>query len=120
MSANTLINFAQGGATMNVDSGGVIAIDAASGLTIGGVANSGAVRGAIVTISAGQAAANAVAITTGFSTIAAAFVMVLDTGNNVVTSDADVTISGGTLTVADGSTYNTVEAYKLHWIAVGV
>lgn len=118
--SNTKVYFDQGGNTLNVDSGGVIAVDAASGLTIGGVAISGNVRAGITTVSAAQASANAVAITTGLTTITAVQVMVLNTGNNVVTSDADITFSGGTLTVADGSTYNTVEDYLIHWIAVGV
>ncbi len=116
----TKVYIDQGGDTLNVDSGGVIAIDALSGLTIGGVAALGVVRAGIVTVSAAQASANAVAITTGLTTITAVQVMVLNTGNNVVTSDADITFTGGTLTVADGSTYNTVENYLIHWIAVGV
>lgn len=33
-------------------------------------------------------------------------VLVLDSGNNVSTSDIDVTFSGTTVTLADGSSYN--------------
>lgn len=36
-----------------------------------------------------------------------------------VTSDADITWSGGNLTVADGSTYNTVAGQVVNWIASG-
>lgn len=40
------------------------------------------------------------------STIRGAVVMVLDSGNNVATSDIDVTWSGNTLTLADGASFN--------------
>jgi len=35
-----------------------------------------------------------------------AFLQVRDTGNNIVTTDADVTFTGNILTIADGSTFN--------------
>ncbi|MFQ5641791.1 MAG: hypothetical protein ACE5IR_27770 [bacterium] len=40
------------------------------------------------------------------STIRGAVVTVLDSGNNVATSDIDVTWSGNTLTLADGASFN--------------
>lgn len=116
---NTLVYFPQGGASLEVASGGSINVASGGTIKYNGVADTGATRGGIITVSAAQASANAVAITTGFATVSAINVQVLNTGNNVVTSDADITISGGTVTVADGSTYNTVENYLIHWIAVG-
>ncbi len=115
---NTLVYFPQGGESMQVASGGVIEVQEGGLIAYNGVIQP-VVAGAIVTISAAQASANAVVIDTGLTTISAVNIQVLNTGNNVVTSDADITISGGTVTVADGSTYNTVENYLLHWIAVG-
>lgn len=71
------------------------------------------------TITGGEAAANTLTIDTGLSSITTHIVQILDSGNNVVTSDADITKSGGNLTVADGATYNTTSGYKIHWIVVG-
>lgn len=42
----------------------------------------------------------------GLSVIHGAIIQVLDSGNNVATTDADVTWSGNVLTLADGSTFN--------------
>src|SRR5574341_282968 len=42
----------------------------------------------------------------GLALIRGAVVQVLDSGNNVATTDADITWSGNTLTIADGSTFN--------------
>lgn len=70
------------------------------------------------TVTAGEASANAVAIDTGLSTITSAIVQVLNAGN-VATSDADVTWSDGILTIADGSTYNTVAGYVINYIVAG-
>lgn len=116
---NTKVYLPQGGNSLEVASGGSINIASGGSLKYNGVANTGATRAGIITVSAAQASANAVAITTGLATVGAVNIQVLNTGNNVVTSDADITISGGTVTVADGSTYNTVENYLIHWIAVG-
>lgn len=117
--SNTLVYFPQGGETLEVASGGIINVQTGGAIKYNGVANTGVVKAGITTVSAAQASANTVAITTGLTSITAVQVMVLNTGNNVVTADADITFSGGTLTVADGSTYNTVENYLIHWIAVG-
>lgn len=114
-----LVYFPQGGETLEVASGGIINIQTGGAIKYNGVANTGVVKAGLTTVSAAQASANTVAITTGLTAITATQVMVLNTGNNVVTSDADITFSDGTLTVADGSTYNTVENYLIHWIAVG-
>lgn len=85
-----------------------------------GAASGKMINGGSVTISAAQASANSVSIAHGLTTPASWIVQVVDTGNNVVTSDADVTLSGANLIVADGSTYNTVENYIIRWIAFGV
>lgn len=69
---------------------------------------------------AGEASANTMTLTTGLTTIVSAIVQVLDAGNNVVTTDADVTFSGGNIIVADGSTYNTVAGQIVKYIACGV
>lgn len=59
------------------------------------------------------------AIATSLSAIAAAIVQIVDSGNQVVTSDADITWSGATLTVADGSSFTCTDTYKVRWIAHG-
>lgn len=46
-------------------------------------------------------------------------IQVLDSGDRVVTSDADVTASGGTLTVADGASFNLTAGYIIHYIVFG-
>jgi len=56
---------------------------------------------------------------TGLATVVAHVIQVLDATNNEVTVDADVTEAAGTITVADGVTYNTVAGQLIHWIAVG-
>lgn len=123
---NTLIYFTQGGSaltvasggTVTIQSGGTLAVSAASGLTIAGVANTGAVRGTAATVSAGEDTANTKSITTGFSTITAKVVQILRS-NVPVTGDAVITVSGGTLTVADGATYVLTSGDVINWIAVG-
>lgn len=50
--------------------------------------------------------------------IKGALVQVLDSGNNVATSDIDVTWSGNTLTLADGSTFNLDAAGHNIYVAV--
>lgn len=70
------------------------------------------------TVTSGEASANAVVIDTGLDTITGAICQVLNAGN-VATSDADITWSGSDLTIADGSSYNTVAGYVINWIAFG-
>ncbi len=51
-------------------------------------------------------------------TITGAIVQILNSGNNVATSDADITWSGNTLTIANGSSYtmaSTDNIYTLVW-----
>lgn len=71
------------------------------------------------TVTSADASANASAIVTGLKSIDSVIVQVKSSGNNVLTSDADITHSGGTITVADGSTYNTTAGYIVSWLAVG-
>ena len=51
--------------------------------------------------------------------ILSVIVQVLDSGNNVVTSDADITFSGNTVTVADGSSFSLADTYIIHVLARG-
>ncbi len=126
MSANTLINFAQGGATLNVDSGGVIAIDAASGLTIGGVAITGNVRAGEVTLDG----SNPTPVTTGLATISSV-ALTLKTASTPGDDPSWLSYdtSGGTLNIYawknTGGTDPTLVASTsstavVGWVAVGV
>lgn len=51
-------------------------------------------------------------------TIRGAMIQALSSGNNVVTTDADVTWSGNVLTIADGSTFNLDESGQVIYGAV--
>lgn len=70
------------------------------------------------TVVAADDTANTVALDTGLSSITVALVQVVRSGK-ASTSDAAVSWSGGTLTVADGSTYVLTTGDVLNWIAVG-
>lgn len=85
-----------------------------------GVAAGKILNGGSHITTAGEAAANTLSIAHGLTTVASVIVMVLDAGNNVVTADADVTIAGANIVIADGATYNTVENQIIKWIAFGV
>lgn len=69
-----------------------------------------------VTIS-GTTTSEAIAFPT-FSTIRGVMVQVLDSGNNVATTDIDVTWSGSTVTLADGTTFNLDAAGHTIYILV--
>ena len=77
------------------------------------------IKGGSHSTTAGEASGNTLSIATGLSSITTAIVQVLNSGNNVVTTDADITFSAGTIVVADGSSYNTVEGQIIKWIAIG-
>ena len=47
-------------------------------------------------------------------------ILVLDSGNNVSTSDVDVTISGTTVTIADGSSYDLAATDTIYLTVYGV
>lgn len=103
MSYNTLVHIPQGGATLNW----------------GDVAQTGCVRAGKHTVTSWQASANAATFASGLTTVSGYIVSVLRS-NVTVTSDAVITESNGTISVADGSTYNVTENDVIHWIAVGV
>jgi len=75
------------------------------------------------TVTSGEASANTLTITLSdaMAVVEGGIVQVLDSGNNVVTSDADITFGGsaGTLTVADGSTFNLTAGYVVSYIVWG-
>lgn len=58
-------------------------------------------------------------IATNLTTISTAIVQVVDSGDNVVISDADITWSGANITVADGGTFACTSGYKVRWFAFG-
>jgi len=106
----------QGGDKLVVDSaaGGAIAW----GTDSTNVSMTGCVRADAHTVTDAQATANKAEITTGLTTVEALSVMILRSGK-VATSDAAVSESSGTLTVADGSTYDVTKDDVIHWIAIG-
>ena len=55
-----------------------------------------------------------------FSRITGAVVQVLDNGNNIVTSDADITWSGNVLTIANGSSFSLAATYTANCIVWGI
>lgn len=77
------------------------------------------IAGGSYTVQTADATANTLTIPSGLTSIASVVVQVIDAGNNVVTADADVTISAGNIVVADGATYNTVAGFIVRWVAVG-
>jgi len=62
----------------------------------------------VVTPSSAEESANTLSVDLSryFHTIKGVQITILDSGNNVATSDVDVTWSGTTVTIADGSSYN--------------
>lgn len=122
---NTLINLEQGGATLNVDSGGVIAVDAISGLTVGGVAATGVVKSGTVTLDG----TNPTPVTTGLTTVTSAVACIKtatapgDDPNLVTVDYSDGTLNiyawkntGGTDPTLVASTNSSA---TIDWIAVG-
>jgi hypothetical protein len=83
------------------------------------LAMSGSVRAAQHTVTSGEASAHTMAITSGATSIVAQFVQILRSGA-AVTGDAAISVSGGTITVADGaSTYAVTAGDVVNWLAVG-
>jgi len=66
-------------------------------------------------VTAGEDSANSAAIATGKADATAFIVQIFRSGANVA-HDAAVSISDGTLTVADGSTYALTTADVINWI----
>ena len=103
-SYNTTVNIPQGG----------------DALYWGDVAQTGCVRAGKHTVTSAQVTASAATFATGLTTVSGYIVAVLRS-NVTVTSDAVITESAGTISVADGgTTYNVTENDVIHWIAVGV
>lgn len=68
---------------------------------------------------AGDDSAGAATIDTGLSSVRTFFVDILRSDVSVK-ADADLSVSGGTLTVADGSaTYAVTAGDVIHWLAIG-
>lgn len=59
-------------------------------------------------------------VVAGLSKVTAAIVQITDSGGNVVTSDVDITYSGNTITIADGSSFSLADTYVATIIAWGV
>jgi hypothetical protein len=110
---------AESGGSITVASGGDLTLAAGATFSVNGAAQKSVVGG-IHTVTAGEASAGTLDIVTGLTTLSAFPVMVLDTGNNVITADADITNTTGTLTIADGSSFAVTENYLIHWLALGV
>lgn len=70
-------------------------------------------------VTTAEASAGSVSIATRLRRITNAIVQVVDSGNNVVTSDADISWSDGTLIVADGSTFAVTATYVIRYLAFG-
>ena len=68
------------------------------------------------TVTSGEASANTVAISTGKAD-ATSFIVQILSSDVVVGGDAAISLASGVLTVADGSTYNTVAGDVINWIA---
>ncbi len=70
------------------------------------------------TMDADDATASSATIPTGLTAPDTFQVMVLTAGGNVVITDADITISGANLVVADGAaTFAVTDTYVVHWMA---
>lgn len=119
--ANSTIQGGNGDYTVDAD--GFVTVDSrdVGALLTAGFLIVDAVRvvASATTVSAGQATANAAVIQTGLTSVTALSVMILRAGN-VVTSDADVTFTGGAVTVADGASYNMTAGDVIHLIGAGV
>ena len=59
-------------------------------------------------------------VVAGLSKVTAAIIQITDSGGNVVTSDVDITYSGNTITIADGSSFSLADTYVATIIAWGV
>lgn len=69
-------------------------------------------------VTSGEGAAHSAALATGLTSVATQFVQILR-GGKVATSDAAVSVSGGTITVGDGSTYALTAGDVVNWLAIG-
>lgn len=70
------------------------------------------------TVTSGEDTANTCSIASGLTTVSAINVMILRAGA-VVTGDAAVSVSIGTVTVANGDTYVLTAGDVIHWMVAG-
>lgn len=126
-SHNTKCGILQDGEVIFVKSGGTLQLESGSAVTLAGVDKTDEFAAALaLTVKAGaysmdadDATANSATIASGLASITTVICQVVDSGNNVVTSDADITTSSGNIVVADGSTFNVTDGYVVRWIAIG-
>lgn len=122
---NTLVYFPQGGATLEVKSGGIINVQTGGAIKYNGVASTGVIKSGTVTLDG----SNPTPVTTGLTTVVTGLVSMKSTatpGDDPVYFTVDY--SGGTLNVYAwknttgtdptlvASTNNTV---TIDWVAVG-
>ncbi|RMG04686.1 MAG: hypothetical protein D6726_02910 [Nitrospirae bacterium] len=71
--------------------------------------------------SSSEASAGTLSVTiTQLVRITGAMVQVLDSGNNVATSDIDVTWSGNVLTLANGSSFSLAATQNIYCVVWGI
>ena len=77
----------------------------------------------IHTVTSAEATANTLTIdlSNDMAAVEDGVIQIKDSGNNVVTADADITFGGsaGTVTIADGSTLNLTAGYTISYIVFG-
>lgn len=106
----------QGGGQWTI--GGKLNFEAGGALAIAGTPINFPTSGAH-TVTSGEATATTLDIVTGLTTVNAQVVQVLRSGA-VVTADAAISASGGTLTVANGgATFTLTAGDVINWIAMG-
>lgn len=77
------------------------------------------VTGISYTLLSADATANGVTIATGLTSIYMALCQVVTSANVVGTSDAKIQWSSGSLSILDGSSYNTVAGSKVRCVVTG-
>ena len=105
-----------------VDGDGIVEVDSRAATALIGqgfsfVGNLVATGGRHVA-TAGEATDNTLDINTKMTVVSSQNIQALRAGN-VVTSDADVTVAAGVITVADGSTFNITAGDVINWMAFG-
>ncbi len=120
----SLVSDASGDNTKAMMGDGTFAVVAIAANNLTDVVSASSARGNLGvhanrhTVTAGEDTAATADIATGGSSISAQIVQILRSGA-VVTGDAVVSTSAGTLTVADGATYVLTAGDVINWIAIG-
>ncbi len=123
-SLSSLVSDASGDSTKALMGDGTFAAVPVAANDLSDVASASTARGNLGvhanrhTVTAGEDTAGTLDITTGATSIAAQVVQILRTGA-VVTGNAVVSVSAGTLTVADGATYVLTAGDVINWIVIG-